>query len=550
MRVHAVSTMLLVASVLGTRQVETAPGDPPPRVARLSYLAGSVSFEPSGDTAWGQATLNYPVTIGDRVYADEGARAELQVGAATFRLAGNTDVTMTNLTGTLAQLGVSDGTVRTSVYDLSADDTIEIDTPNGTLSILAPGAYRVEVDADDSTTLVSVDSGSLSVATGGPAETVRGGNAIQLSGTNPIGIATAPMPPGSSFDQWSAERDEHASGEQYVSSDLPGASDLDAAGHWEDSPDGAVWYPVVAAGWVPYRYGHWVWIDPWGWTWVEDEWWGFTPFHYGRWEQFGARWGWVPGPLVRRACYAPALVVFVDGSQFTAARTWGRTGVQAWFPLGPREPYYPWYHSSDDYLRRVNATNLRNAPVVTRDASALAHMRWANAHATTAVATGAFRSGQDIVPHLMHVTTADVAAARVVPHPSVTPVADAAVGGRPRQLAPVIVPGVHSFAHPQGRQATPQPAPHPRPLPPSQANVTGVRRPLVTQRPAPAPNPPFEARAQAMQAHPGRPLEPQQIENVRAGRPPGPMRDPEVPAHPAPPRATEPRATAPRPKKD
>ena len=532
MRVLLGRSLLLVVGALSGKPMASPPGDPPPRVARLSYLAGSVSFEPSGDTTWGQATLNYPVTIGDRLYADRDARAELEVGTSTFRLSGSTDVTMTNVTDDLVQLGLADGTLRATVYDLAPDDSIEIDTPNGALSLLAPGQYRVDVDADDSTTIVSVDSGSVSVTAGGPPQTVGTGSAVELSGANPGGVGTA-MPPRDSFDQWSAERDErqaNPSAPQYVSNDLPGASDLDAAGHWEDSPDGPVWYPVVAAGWVPYRLGHWVWIDPWGWTWVEDEWWGFTPFHYGRWALFGRAWGWLPGPVVRRPCYAPALVVFVDGSHFAAAATSGRTAVQAWFPLGPREPYYPWYHSSDEYLRQVNATNIRNAPDITRHGADPQSRHWINEPATTAVATGAFRSGQDIVPHLLRVTPADVAAVHIVPHPSVDPVADAALGGRPRQAAPVMIP-----AHPVARSGQPRPAQSssPRPLPPPQATVTS-RRPLVTQRPAPAPNPPFEARAQAMQGHPGRPLEPQQMENVRAGRPPGPMRDPEVPAHPAP----------------
>jgi len=34
-----------------------------------------------------------------------------------------------------------------------------------------------------------------------------------------------------------------------------------------------------------------------------------------------------------------------------------------------------------------------------------------------------------------------------------------------------------------------------------------------------------------MNEHPGRPLEPQQLENLRDGRPPGPMADHEFPPH-------------------
>jgi hypothetical protein len=55
-------------------------GDPPARVARLSLAQGKVSFQPSGETEWSEATVNRPVSTGDRLYTDPGARAELEVG--------------------------------------------------------------------------------------------------------------------------------------------------------------------------------------------------------------------------------------------------------------------------------------------------------------------------------------------------------------------------------------------------------------------------------------------------------------------------------------
>src|SRR5262249_34547242 len=49
--------------------------DPPSRVARLSYIDGSVSFQPGGQGEWGAATRNRPVTIGDKIWSDNNARA-------------------------------------------------------------------------------------------------------------------------------------------------------------------------------------------------------------------------------------------------------------------------------------------------------------------------------------------------------------------------------------------------------------------------------------------------------------------------------------------
>ncbi len=91
-----------------------------------------------------------------------------------------------------------------------------------------------------------------------------------------------------------------------------------------------MWVPNgTPAGWAPYHYGHWVWVDPWGWTWVDDAPWGFAPFHYGRWAYVGGYWGWVPGPIAARPVYAPALVAWVGGGAVEAEWLGSR--------FGPRE---------------------------------------------------------------------------------------------------------------------------------------------------------------------------------------------------------------------
>jgi len=315
-----------------------------------------------------------------------------------------------------------------------------------------------------------------------------------------------------------------------------------------------------------------VWVEPWGWTWVEDEDWGFAPFHYGRWVFVGGGWGWVPGPVAMAPCYAPALVVFVGGAPPVS---W-RSGVEAWFPLGPREPYHPWYHNSDDYRIRVNESDLRgvaNVPALVHrpDINRVAYEN--RRTATTVVPATTFRNSEPIARHVVKVNPGWVSRAPITPHPEANPTPAAAAGGRPaaappRIARPVIVPGARGGERPSERPNSPPAA---RGNAPTERDVTGgaprpnrppqVYRiapsetgppdrpmrtppPLVAKRPPPPENVPFPQRQQAMQAHPGRPLEPQQVENLRAGRPAGPMRDQEFPPHPAPPVRAAP---APRP---
>jgi len=601
-------------------QVFAEAGDPPGRAARLSYAEGRVSLQPSGESEWSQATLNYTLTTGDRLYADQNSRAELEVGPFTVRLSQNTDLTLANLNDQIMQLGLGQGSIRVSVYELPSDNTVEIDTPNGALTALGAGSYRVEVDPNNGTR-VTVNRGSLQISGDGANQMVEAGQAVQLTGTEPIQISSIPLPGPDGFDEWSRSRDrrvEQFRYRQYVNPYIPGAADLDAYGRWDSVPEyGPVWYPSsVAVGWVPYRYGRWAWVEPWGWSWVEDEPWGFCPFHYGRWAFIGSAWGWVPGPVAVVPVYAPALVAFVGGPGFSFGFSIGGISTAAWFPLGPSEPFFPWYHHGGNYLRQVNITNVRNVTNITNitNITNVSNIRYVNRRvATTAVPTDVFRGGQPVAHNVVRVAPQELARAQVVPHPSVTPTPSAVFAGRtPMKTPPVQATRV--TGHPPeaaAREAIPPASAGGRPSAPpvtgrsappaaeKQAPAAGNRPsttpPLITRstspsaentpaargeavqpaRPAPpaasknetrqwhtfsGPPPatpprvitrsaepprdvPFTAHEPAMRQHPGRPLEPQQEENIRQGRPAGPMHDTEVPAHAAPPphAATPPR---------
>jgi hypothetical protein len=397
----------------------TDSGDPPGRVARLSARVGTLSFQPSGDSAagsWSDLPVNYTLTSGDRLYADQDSRGELETGDCTVRLGAMTDLTIANLTDDFFQLSLASGTLRVTVYDLSGGDSIEVDTPNGSLVLREPGAYRVDVSDADSTTTIRVDSGLADVVVGDATQAVRRGDAIQLSGAGPVRVTLVTQPAPDDFDRWAAERDQPLPASvsaQYIGRDVPGYGDLDRAGHWETTPDyGPVWSPTaMPVDWAPYRVGHWAWIDPWGWTWVDDAPWGYAPFHYGRWVYWRSRWSWAPGRFERRPCYAPALVEFASV---------GDAGVQVWFPLGPGEPYHPPYHHGPTYRARVNP----NVTVVrSRD------VHFVNRERVTAMPATAFRGGESVGRRSVPVSNADLGRIQIIAHPRVQPLPQAATGG-------------------------------------------------------------------------------------------------------------------------
>src|SRR5690242_7545362 len=78
--------------------------DPPSRVARLNLVSGAVSFEAAGLDEWAPATVNYPVTTGDRLWADDQSRAEMHVGSAIIRLDSHTAFSFLRLDDQMAQM--------------------------------------------------------------------------------------------------------------------------------------------------------------------------------------------------------------------------------------------------------------------------------------------------------------------------------------------------------------------------------------------------------------------------------------------------------------
>lgn len=590
--------------------------DPPSRVARLSVAQGSVSVEPASVDQFTPAEVNYPLTTGDRVWTGGDSLAELEAGQTVVRMGATTDLTVSGLTDELAQFGLGQGSVHLSTYVLD-QGTTELDTPNVAVTVLAAGDVRINVDPVGYFTDVRVLSGVVQVDGDGLQQMLGAGQAARFSGLSAVSVQWLQSRLSDALDDFSKQRDQaYQSGEaaeqNYLSMDTVGGADLDQHGIWLPEADyGTVWFPAgVPAGWQPYCYGRWAWVAPWGWTWIESEAWGFAPFHYGRWAIFGGRWGWIPGPPVVHPVYAPALVVFVHPGN----------GVSAWFPLGPNEPYAPWYHASVLYTNRVNAANIYNRNVnqvrtvyntSNRELYAEAlgqQQRFVNrGAATVAIPQDALASGKPVRQSMMHLPEQQIAAAQLIAHPMISPErpivaptaakalpprvgrptltshADAAIANQQRgqqsagtqQPAPVErrgytvqgATGTQPVTQPQvqatqptvrnnpasGTQPTqqngmtvqgavrpPNPARGTERLPSPAAPAPRVQNPdtgqkLYNRSVPPPPRPSFEQQRQAIQStDPGRPLGPQQLNNLRENRPAGPPETREAAPHPAP----------------
>src|SRR6266849_1494122 len=404
-------------------------GDPPSRVARISYLDGNVSFQPTGTEDWAAAAKNRPVTVGDKLWTDQDSRAELQAGQASLHLGSMTALSFLNLDENILQVRIAEGAVNFRVRELREGDLYEVDTPNLAFTIKEAGAFRVDVNENGDGTRVTVIRGEGEITAGGHTYQVHAGEQAELNGVDDPEYHGGQAPSPDDLDRWATDRDlkeEHSESSKYVSRDVPGYSDLDDYGSWREEPDyGPVWYPsTVAVGWAPYSYGYWNWVGPWGWTWVDYEPWGFAPFHYGRWAFVGGGWGWCPGPVYAQPFYGPAFVGFVGGGGFGFGFRGGWGGGIGWFPLGFREPFRPWYHASGNYFRNVNITNTRitNVNALNNFNHNNFNYRYAHeARAVTAPSRNAFVNGQAINRGAAHLTDASLRGARVSNGASFTP---------------------------------------------------------------------------------------------------------------------------------
>jgi TonB family protein len=491
--------------------------DPPMRVARLNYVEGDVSFQPGGETDWGWATLNRPMTTGDSLWTGDRSRAEMHIGSTAIRVGGQTSVSFLNLDDRTVQIQLNSGTIDVRVRNLYGDDVFEVDTPNLAFTVLRRGDYRITADPEGSFTTITLREGQGQINGGGQAFLVEGGSQVQVSGTDYISYDIYDLPGRDNFDQWSYNRqlrEERSRSARYVSAELTGYEDLDRNGTWRiDRNYGPVWVPThVSRDWAPYREGHWAWVDPWGWTWVDDAPSGFVTSHYGRWAHVddgygGGGWVWVPphreahqDVYVQRPVYSPALVTFVGDSN--SSRDFGNGGGVAWVPLAPGEVYVPAHQASPTYVTNVNVTNTvvqqtTITNVVNNNVQTTTYVNQRVEGAVTAVPRTTFVNAQPVAQAAVRVAPGAITAAPAVHSAPVAPVRASVMGANKASTA----------------SATNASAP---PKPPDVV----VSRPVVAKVAPPPPPVAFAQKQQALQANPGKPLDAKAEQILRAATPP------------------------------
>jgi FecR protein len=448
----------------GAPQPATA-GDPPTRAGRLARLSGTVSFHGPGADHWDVAQLNFPVTSGDAVWTEPGAGAAVDISASRLTLSGGSELDIDSLDAQTTVATAPQGEVFVDLRHLAPGESFSLRTPRGTISIAGEGHYDIAAGDTQTPTTVTVIDGAAKVSGNGLDLTVLAGQTATVTGDQAFQGSIGPAV----RDAFVTELLSRPAPPPAAQVALPptvaamcGSEDLAQYGGWQATPQyGTVWYPQVAADWVPYRDGHWAYVAPWGWTWVDNAPWGFAPFHYGRWVQAGGRWGWAPvyaapgyvAPAFVEPVYAPALVGFVGLAAGVAiGAAFG--GSVGWVPLGWNEPYHPWYGHGGDYLGRVNRGYVANVTNITNITN-VTNFNYANRGGATVVPGAVMVGSRPVAGAFERLSPQQLAAFRPAAGPYVRP--SAATMG----VTPVVARELHlppAVGGGPGRAMAPGPA--------------------------------------------------------------------------------------------
>lgn len=312
-----VMALMIVASLVNLYALDS-------NIGRISHLKGEVYIQRGSELGFEEATINFPVTEGDRVATSDGM-VEIYLGNSNYlRLDRNTKIDVLALSGrrngTVLRLWA--GNLYLSVNKIYEEREIEIQVDDVAIYVLQPGLLRIN-SFGRSSAEVFVIKGAIEVQGMNGNALVRSNQSLSWENGSLERVRTYYSSNYDEFDDFNESREsliQKVRVNRYLPRELYDYEwELTHYGRWHYlSPYGWVWVPpYVFTGWRPYYWGRWVWY-PWGWTWVPYEPWGWVTFHFGRWHwHISLGWYWVPTTI-----WGPAWVHW----------TWGDYWI-GWCPI-------------------------------------------------------------------------------------------------------------------------------------------------------------------------------------------------------------------------
>ncbi len=175
--------------------------DPPRRVGSLNYISGEVAYALRGEAgepgvsdalSWSQADFNQPVCQDMSLRTGAMARARVRIGPDAIQMSADTWLNMLNLSDQLIEASVRYGRVHLQISKLDHGETVEVEMPRGSLWLLQPGAYDIDIGggAEDQPTRIVVFEGKARFVGGQADLPIAAGEEVQVSGSYPA-VVTA-----------------------------------------------------------------------------------------------------------------------------------------------------------------------------------------------------------------------------------------------------------------------------------------------------------------------------------------------------------------------
>jgi hypothetical protein len=174
----------------------------------VQYVAGEVSISPKTTDTWTTARLNQSLPADENIWTGKDSRTEIGLGGGLLRMNSEASVTLLVLNRSTVQIGINQGEVSLTVFQLYPGEIYEIDTPNAVLTVTKPGTYKVEARPEVDQTLVATRRGSITATGLGSAVTVGSGDQVVFTNHDSLQHTTQKAPPRDGFEDWANVRDQ------------------------------------------------------------------------------------------------------------------------------------------------------------------------------------------------------------------------------------------------------------------------------------------------------------------------------------------------------
>ena len=284
--------------------VGIASADSQVRIVRLSYLEGNSQIDRGQGLE--KAIMNMPISQGMRLVTEADGHAEVEFEqGSTLRLAPNSQVTFTTLSlqdsgNRTSVVQVDNGTAYFDYKDSKHDD-FQFAYGSQTVKLDHSAHFRLDVSPDK--VELAVFNGEVTLP-GAKELKVKKDETVAFDLQDPNHYDVAKGVPEENSDQWDSYRDKYEADYNTKSSSVGspysyGLTDLNMYGNWYNMPGyGLLWSPNgLGAGWDPFFDGYWAFYPGFGYTWLSSYPWGWMPYRYGNWVYLNnySRWAWRPG---------------------------------------------------------------------------------------------------------------------------------------------------------------------------------------------------------------------------------------------------------------